>query len=440
MSNAAGQPQRTVERERSVEGDNNMGILINLDLAATIDPLDGILIDVARRIQVPKTKHEEAADHFMGLCAHVDRKGSPLEGKVLESYPSGSFSIAAAIYSHVRSMQHDVDVVIEVGFPIGTDPAWMLDQLYKAVKGDPGSRYYDFKVARNSRCVTVTYPDGVTVDLMPVARIPGGPERSGVLFHHNPKRDEKYAKEVNPKAFTLHFNARIKSSDVFASRYRTRRLLSDGLLQERAETQPMPEHVPIEEKSPRLVAIQLLKRFRDIQFRGREGRCPPSVIIAAMALDAGQMSDSLTDELIVIATHMQREIEQAERNLTTLVVANPAHPADIFSDRWPEDRSAQRLWRDDLVRLVRNLRTLRGREWDPQQLKNILKELFGETPAERAFEDHYRGQGTLSKQNMLGISKSGAVRTALAAPALGGLTVPARANTDMGGFLDDPID
>lgn len=418
-----------------------MGILINLDLAATIDPLDGILIDIARRIQVPKTKHEDAADHFLGLCAHVDRQGSPLEGKVIECYPSGSFSIAAAIYSRVKSMQHDVDVVVEVDFPIGTDPEWMLDKLYEAVKGDAGSRYYDFKVARNSRCVTVTYPDGVTVDLMPVARILGGPERSGVLFHHNAKRAEKYRKEVNPKAFTLHFNARIKSSDVFASRYRTRRLLSDGLLQERAETQPMPEHVPIEEKSPRLVAIQLLKRFRDIQFRGRDGRCPPSVVIAAMALDAGQMSDSLCDELIAIATHMQREIEEAERDLSKLVVANPAHPVDIFTDRWPEDRSAQRLWRDDLIRLVRHLRTLRGRDWDPRQLKNVLQELFGETPAERAFEDHYRGQSALAKQNMLGITRSGAVRSAIATPAISsGLIVPARANTDMGGYIEDPVD
>ncbi|MBX5132641.1 hypothetical protein HJB80_08215 [Rhizobium lentis] len=418
-----------------------MGILISLDLAATIDPLDGILIDIARRIQVPKTKHEEAADHFMGLCAHVDRKGSPLEGKVLESYPSGSFSIAAAIYSRVRTMQHDVDVVVEVDFPTGTDPEWMLDKLFDAVKGDPGSRYYNFKVERNSRCVTLTYPDGVTVDLMPVARIPDGPERSGVIFHHNAKRAEKYRKEVNPKAFTLHFNARIKSSDVFASRYRTRRLLADGLLQKRAETQPMPDHVPIEEKSPRLVAIQLLKRFRDVQFRRRDGRCPPSVVIAAMALDAGQMSDSLCDELIAIATHMQREIESAERELRKLVVVNPAHPADIFTDRWPEDRSAQKLWRDDLMRLVQHLRTLRTPEWDPQRLKNILRELFGETPADRAFEDHYRGQGTLSSHNLLGITKSGAVKSALAAPALStGLIIPARANTDMGGFIEDPVD
>jgi hypothetical protein len=153
------------------------------------------------------------------------------------------------------------------------------------------------------------------------------------------------------------------------------------------------------------------------------------------------MSDSLCDELIAIATHIQREIESAERELQKLVVVNPAHPADIFTDRWPEDRSAQKLWRDDLMRLVQHLRSLRTPEWDPQRLKNILHELFGETPADRAFEDHFRGQGTLSSQNLLGITKSGAVKSALAAPALSaGLIIPARANTDMGGFIEDPVD
>ncbi|RDJ02910.1 hypothetical protein B5K06_30840 [Rhizobium grahamii] len=93
------------------------------------------MIDIARRIQMPKTKHEEAADHFIGLCAHVDRKGSPLEGKVLESYPSGSFSIAAAIYSRVRTMQHDVDVVVEVDFPTGTDPEWDAGQALPSCEG-----------------------------------------------------------------------------------------------------------------------------------------------------------------------------------------------------------------------------------------------------------------------------------------------------------------
>ncbi|MGO6810179.1 nucleotidyltransferase domain-containing protein [Rhizobium ruizarguesonis] len=417
-----------------------MGILINLDMAAAIDPLDGILIDIARSSQVPKTKHEEAVEHYLGLCQHVDRKGSPLEGKILECYPSGSFSIHAATYTYVRSMQHDVDFVLEVNYPITTDPQWLLDVLHKSIKGERGSRYYDFKIERKSRCVTVFYPDGVTVDLMPIARIPGGPERSGVLFHHNADVGEKYTKEVNPKAFTNHFNANIGSSDVFASRYRTRRLMADGHLQERAETQPMPDHVPIEEKSPRLVAIQLTKRFRDVQFRKRQGRRPPSVVIAAIALDAGPMSDSLCDEVIAIANIIQRRIRVEDANYRLLEVRNPAHHADVFTDRWPENQFAQRLWRDDLSRLVKHLTTLRAGDFDAQQLMKILRELFGETLAERAVQDHYRAYANFDRNNLLGIGKTGAVKSALAAPAALGLSVPARANTNMGGSIEDTID
>lgn len=417
-----------------------MGILINLDMAAAIDPLDGILIDIARSAQVPKTKHEEAMEHFMGLCEHVDRKGSPLEGKVIECYPSGSFSIGAATYSHVRSMQHDVDVVLEVDYPTTTDPQWMLDVLYDSIKGERGSRYYAYKIERNSRCVTVVYPDGVTVDLMPLARIPGGPERSGVLFHHKADDGEKFTKEVNPKAFTDHFNVNIGSSDVFASRYRTRRLMAEGHLQERAETQPMPDHVPIEEKSPRLVAIQLMKRFRDVQFRSRKGRWPPSVVIAAMALEAGPMSDSLCDEVIAVANFIQKRIREEDQGYRLLEVRNPAHHADLFTDRWPENQFAQRLWRDDLSTLVKKLTALRAGDFDAQQLMKTLRELFGETLAERAVRDHYQAYATFDRHNLLGIGKTGAVKSAVAAPAVLGLSVPARANTNMGGSIEDIID
>ena len=125
-----------------------MGIQFNFDTAAAIDFVDGLLMDVARRVQVPPIKHEEAIAHYTGLCEHVDRVGSPLEDKVLENYPSGSFSI------HAKSLQHDVDVVVEVDVPEGTDPEWMLDTLFSAIKGQPGPKYYDFPIKCNSRCIT----------------------------------------------------------------------------------------------------------------------------------------------------------------------------------------------------------------------------------------------------------------------------------------------
>lgn len=71
--------------------------------------------------------------------------------------------------------------------------------MYKAIKGEEGIRYFDYLIEKNSRCVTVTYPDGVTVDLMPVVRIDGTPEPVATLLHYKPDTGERYHKEINPK-------------------------------------------------------------------------------------------------------------------------------------------------------------------------------------------------------------------------------------------------
>ena len=75
---------------------------------------DALLMDVARRIQLSPTKHDEAEQHYQALCAHVDRPDSPLHGKVIACYPGGSFATGTAIASRVSKDQHDVDVVIEL--------------------------------------------------------------------------------------------------------------------------------------------------------------------------------------------------------------------------------------------------------------------------------------------------------------------------------------
>lgn len=47
----------------------------------TIADHDALLMDVARRIQLTKTKHKLAETNFGALCEYVDREGSPLENK-----------------------------------------------------------------------------------------------------------------------------------------------------------------------------------------------------------------------------------------------------------------------------------------------------------------------------------------------------------------------
>jgi hypothetical protein len=220
----------------------------------TITEHDALMMDVGRRIQLSKTKHAVAEQNFGALCRYVDREGSPLEGKVIECYPSGSFATGTAIVSRVAKNQHDVDVVMEINASPRAPPSEILQMLYQAINGEPGTRYHDM-IRQNSRWITVTYEDGATVDLMPVARI-AGPDRAA----------------VNPWGWAKYFNDRIEFDRNFYEMFKGRQVLAEDRMVEEAETQPLPEHVPLEEKSPRTIAIQLLKRNRDVAFRSTERR------------------------------------------------------------------------------------------------------------------------------------------------------------------------
>ena len=396
---------------------------------------DALLMDVARRIQLTKTKHEAAERNFRALCQHVDREGSPLHQLVSECYPSGSFAIGTAIASRVAKDQHDVDVVIELNISSITVPHLVIDTLYDAINGDPNSRYYG-KVAKKSRCVTVTYEDNTTVDLMPVARFDGGPKRAGNVFHHKPKTGEEYHKAVNPWGFANYFNSQVEYDAAFYDALKGRRLIVEGELI-KAETQPMPDHAPLEEKSPRVVALQIIKRNRDIAYRqqARRGlRKPPAVVLAAIALEAGPVQASLVDEVISVANAIRQRLTERNGPRGALQVFNPAYMLDEFTDRWPENRDAQAIFNSDLRRLITELNRLKNEELGMEEKSELLKRLFGETAALYAVESMLKAQRHEMEAGRFNVGPKGKVLTgASPAVAAGIRTTAAKGATRTGG-------
>lgn len=399
---------------------------------------DALLLDVARRIQLTKTKHEAAERNFRALCQHVDRDGSPLHNLVAECYPSGSFATGTAIASNVTKSQHDVDVVIELKVPPTTSPQTTLDVLFEAINGEEGSRYHG-KVKQNSRCVTVTYEDGTTVDLMPVARFADGPARAGNLFNFKEETGESYHKPVNPWGFADLFNRLVEDDPAFRELFKGRRLLVEGAIELKADTQPMPDHEPIEEKSPRVVALQLLKRARDIAYRqaSRKGmRKPPAIVLAEISLHAGSVKPSLVDEVISVANAIRMRLVEKNGPRGTVHVCNPCYSDDVFTDRWPETAAAQDIYDGDLRRLTVELYRLRNDSLSLQDKSELLKHLFGESAASYAIESYLDAQRAEMEAGRLHAGPKGKISSSasVAAPAIvGGLTTAARAATREGG-------
>jgi hypothetical protein len=136
--------------------------------------------------------------------------------------------------------------------------------------------------------------------------------------------------------------------------------------------------------------LQLLKRFRNVQYDQREGRCPPSVMLSYFVARHANQTHTLSEEMLH-QSRMLRDVFQAHQMAGKLVeVRNPKCNDDVFTDRWPANLTQQGVFLRDLERLVERLEEFCG-ECTMVRMQEILTELFGERPTldvVNAFYEH----------------------------------------------------
>ena len=353
------------------------------------DPADILLADVAIRVQLSRTDYDKAVSRYQAVNAWIERAGTPLKDRVELFYPQGSMAIAATVASKLRTDEFDIDVVAQLDLPVSVSPREALDLLYESIRGEPGSRYYGM-VKRRTRCVTVDYSDDMHLDVTPVLRMRGTPERQSWIFHHRPEalREPSCRLIANPYGFAEWFKANTPPDDAFATIFAARAEAYEPTFA-RADTEPVPPQVPPFRKSKAVIVLQLLKRWRNVQYDSRQGRRPPSILIAKLVADAANHTSRLSEELLLQAQFMLRVFRQAHNQGKRVLVVNPVCAEDMLTDRWPESLHDQDLFLNDLEDLVQKVERLVA-GCDLREMREVMGSLFGEAPATdavRAFNE-----------------------------------------------------
>jgi len=372
---------------------------------------DQLLIDVARQVQLPPSDYRLASQHYDALNRHLNRDGSPLKGLLGRFYAQGGMAIGAVISSRFDTDEFDVDAVVEYMVSPWVKPGAALDTLHAAVSGEPGSRYFG-KVTRRTRCVTVDF-DRMHVDLTPAVALAGQEPRTSHIFHAHESEPESLHRHItaNPWGFADWFERQMPAAHFFA----------DAVLRKAAE--PLPEPEELEEQSLPLLALQLVKRWRNKCYDKREGvRRPPSVLLSYFfAINASQGSSILV-ELMTQTRGLLRVFEEHDRRGAVIEVRNPACDRDVFSDRWPGTLAEQRRFCTDLKALEGELAKLAA---GPafEQCSGILARLFGERPVERVVKAFAERYGDSAFGNGLR-QRPGSAAIALGASGLAGAVRP----------------
>ncbi len=341
-----------------------------------LHPLDSILADIAIAIQLPPGLHAKASDRYEAVRTFAERPGSPLEGRILRFYPQGSMAIDATISIRGTDDEYDLDIVAALALAPDAPPDEVLDLLYRSIVGYPTSQ----KVERQTRCVTVRYADRMHLDITPAVRLPHGTERESHIFHAHPDDPPRlhFHVPMNAYGFAEWFRARTPEEERFALAFDERlRKAYEMEVHADAEVDEVPDQVVLVTKSVTTVALQLLKRFRNVAYSPSAGRIPPSVMMSCFAGHAAQPGLSLSDMVIRQARLIAGELRRATDRRETVMVVNPVFQRDCFTDRWPETLSQQEEFAGKLAGLADNLESIRRQETDLESLRECLRELFG---------------------------------------------------------------
>lgn len=386
------------------------------NVLAEMDPLDVLLADVAVRVQLSPTDHSKAESRAGTIADWIDRPDSLLHGRVGLVYPQGSMAIGATVARYSERDEFDIDLMAHLALWPGATPQSVLDVLHESIRGERGSRYWG-KTERRTRCVTVFYEDGMHLDITPAERRGGTLERECDIFHSKPEDAAEPEERIvaNPFGFGEWFTARTPADAAFGQ-YFEKRSLDDARLRAlaKADSEPVPEQVPAYRKSKAVIALQLLKRWRNILYDGRKGqRRPPSILMSwSVAMNANQ-TRTLFEELVWQAQALRDVLLGADRIGQLLHVENPICLDDVLTDRWPECRADQQQFAADLGAFLQDMAALRRAE-TPAEMLPILESLFGERPARDAIRGYFERVGNTKAAGFgLVIPSSGRIPVAI---------------------------
>jgi hypothetical protein len=195
----------------------------------------------------------------------------------------------------------------------------------------------------------------------------GAIEKTGLIFHSKPEdpTEPKKSLYANPHGFAQWFNGRTPSDQDFGTFFEQRSLDYDrtrAILSKRADAAPVPQQCPAYQKSRAVIALQLIKRWRNLDYDKRHPnrRLPPSVLLTFYVASHANQTTSLKEELSFQVESMLAVVRVAHQQGKKIFASNPMCDEDVLTDRWPADLSEQAVFIHELTDFAVKLRQLRG--------------------------------------------------------------------------------
>ncbi|MHB8910728.1 MAG: nucleotide-binding domain-containing protein [Syntrophales bacterium] len=299
---------------------------------------NNLLVNAASALDIPDHVYEDATLKYEDVGDWLGAEDSDLFRYKPEIYVQGSFRLGTVVRPITSEDYYDIDLVCHLIM----DKEGTTQKILKEMVGERLRERDDLEriLEPSRRCWTLEYTSETQMPRFHMDILPAIPnsERppTGILLTDT---ELTFWQKSNPKAYADWFRKRMEV--IFQNK---RAAFAESI---KANVEEVPEW---QVKTPLQIAVQILKRHRDIHFQGRQDIRPASIIITTLAAQAYENQEDVYDALSSITRTIETNWGKTgfvEYRNGKWWVANPVDPGENFADKWneyPERREAFIAW------------------------------------------------------------------------------------------------
>ncbi len=321
-----------------------------------------LLGQIADELDIPPSKREDVEKKYKAVTGWLSDPDASLAPYSPDIYPHGSFRLGTVVRPLERD-EFDLDFVACLDIAANPQNQGDVKQKVGDRLKENGTYRTNRMIREKNRCWQVRYAGDFHMDIMPAVPDVRGAATGAILV-----ADRDLAKWMpsNPLGFALWFDRQLVP---FRQAFRA--------LKE-ASVEELPDR---KIKTPLQMAIQILKRHRDMQFKSEPKLRPSSIVLTTLAAKAYGQQQDLVDTLYAVVRGMPGQIEYDEAGIP--VVRNPTNPEENFAEKWqeyPERFNAFRTW---LLQVTQDMDQILAHKG--ARIGEFLKQLLGEREVSAVF-------------------------------------------------------
>ena len=354
--------------------------------------VDTMLRQIANELDISEEKYKNAVDSYNAVGNYLSNHiNAPVE-----IFPQGSFRLGTVIKPLTDEDDYDIDLVCKVNKNF-SNAKELKNEVGQALKDS--ERYSKMLDKEGKRCWTLKYSDLAQyhMDILPAVedatydrdrklKITNKDEITGIYDFTT----------TNPESYFEWFNSRQQEEK--------RRLLEKMAIQNNKNIEDVPEY---KIKTTLQVALQIIKRYRDIKFQDNMDNKPISIILTTIM---AQIYSGENNVYELIKKFSSRYNEYITIKNGVEWVENPVNSDENFADKWqiyPERKLAFLQFMSNLKDdIINNAFIISGNIFDEA---DSYKKMFGENIVKKAYAGIGEKAKKLRENGNMYVSREGTI-------------------------------